>query len=96
MNLFLFTASFFIYATFYAKYLDSTTEHESWKYAYFYLLSRLISDIVSFYVDLFLLWLLYRFMRPQESSTDGWTAASIVLFVHDAKSADKSLLDSYR
>ena len=29
----------------------------------------LIATFVDFYVDLFLLWLLYRFMRPQETNS---------------------------
>ena len=48
-----------------------------------------------FYVDLFLLWLLYRFMKPQANLKDGRTEASVLLFAHDGKRAQVTLLRSY-
>ena len=46
-----------------------------------------------FFVDLFLLWLLYRFMKPQRVHVDGKTEASALLFAHDGKEAQKLLLN---
>ena len=43
--------------------------------------------IYDLYVDLFLLWLLHRFMKPQKVLSDGRTEASAILFAHDAKAA---------
>ena len=48
------------------------------------------------YVDLFLLWLLYRFMKPQKNLQDGRTEASVLLFAHDGKRAQEILLVSCR
>ena len=47
------------------------------------------------YVDLFLLWLLYRFMKPQNILKDGRTEASALLFAHDGREAQKMLFDWY-
>ena len=47
------------------------------------------------YVDLFLLWILYKFMKPQRELKDGRTEASVLLFAHDAAAAERSLLDSF-
>ena len=49
---------------------------------------------LEFYVDLFLLWLLYRFMKPQKNSQDGRTEASVLLFAHDGKRAQEILFGS--
>ena len=46
------------------------------------------------YVDLFLLWLLYRFMRPQRIDNDGLTEASTLLFAHDVTNAEKIIFES--
>ena len=48
----------------------------------------LVSTIVDWYVDLFLLWLLYRFMRPSKIKRDKNTA---LLFAHDFDQAEKFL-----
>ena len=54
------------------------------KYLYYFFLFDLINAIFAFIVDLFLLWLLYRFMRPQKIIDDQSTEASVLLFAHDA------------
>ena len=44
-------------------------------------------------MDIFLLWLLYRFMKPQNILKDGNTEASALLFAHDGREAQKMLLN---
>ena len=56
---------------------------------------HLVKLSTEFYVDLFLLWLLYRFMKPQSSLKDGRTETSVLLFAHDSKRAQEVLLGSY-
>ena len=46
------------------------------------------------YVDLFLLWLLYRFTRPQKFLNDGRPVASAILFAHDNIKAGDGLVNS--
>ena len=61
---------------------------------YYYALTVPISDFVDIYVNLFLLWLLYKFMKPQKMLASGRTVASTVVFAHDHIRAESSLLDS--
>ena len=63
-----------------------------WTFYYYQMLTELGSEFVDIYVDLFLLWLLYRFMKPQKILEDGRTEANALLFAHDAESAEQSLL----
>ena len=46
------------------------------------------------YVDLFLLYLLYKFTKPMSRLDDGRTTASAVLFAHDHATAGKTILKS--
>ena len=46
------------------------------------------------YVDLFLLYLLYKFTKPLSRLDDGRTTASAVLFAHDHATAGKTILKS--
>ena len=59
-------------------------------------INRFVKDLVDYYVDLFLLWLLYRFMRPQQILNDGNTVANALIFTHDSNSAGKRLLESFK
>ena len=54
----------------------------------------LVEGLVETYVDLFLIFLLYKFMRPQLKLEDGRTVASAVLFAHDHGSASNVLLQT--
>ena len=63
---------------------------------YYEILASIISLSTEFYVDLFLLYLLYRFMKPQRFLDDGRTEAAAILFAHDGKRARKMLLDWYK
>ena len=54
------------------------------QYQYYYDLTDLASHIFKVYMDLFLLWILYRFMKPQRIFRNGQTEASALLFAHDA------------
>ena len=54
------------------------------------------SFIVGFYVDLFLLWLLYRFLKPPKILADGRTEASAIMFAHDAEMTEVVLLEQYK
>ena len=56
---------------------------------------RLVATVVDLYVDLFLLWLLYRFMRPQRIHEDGISEASVLLFAHDESYAKSSLVETF-
>ena len=47
------------------------------------------------YVDLFLLYLLYKFTKPLSRLDDGRTTASAVLFAHDHATAGKAILKSF-
>ena len=47
------------------------------------------------YVDLVLLWLLYRFVKPQKVLNDGTTEALFLLYANDDSKAEESLYDSY-
>ena len=51
-------------------------------YDFYAVLTQLISAFIDFYVDLFLLWLLYKFMRPHIILNDGKTEASALMFSH--------------
>ena len=66
------------------------------KYLYYFFLFDLIYAIFGFFVDLFLLWLLYRFMKPQKTIDGHRTEASVLLFAHDAQRAEQTLVDIYR
>ena len=46
------------------------------------------------YVDLFLLYILYKFTKPLKRLDDGRTIASAVLFAHDHRTAGKTILKS--
>ena len=48
-----------------------------------------------FYTDAFLLWLLYRFVRPQPTQRNGNSIASATLFAHDPSSASENLKHAY-
>ena len=52
------------------------------KFDYYAVFTQLVSVCFDIYVDLFLLWLLYKFMRPQIILSDGKTQASTLLFAH--------------
>ena len=47
-------------------------------------------------MDLFLLWLLYRFMKPQKKLEDGAIEASVLLLAHNSEVAEKSLLAEFK
>ena len=59
-----------------------------------YLWVGLVESLVDTYVDLFLIFLLYKFMKPQQKLEDGRTVASAVLFTHDHGSASTVLLQT--
>ena len=54
-------------------------------------MTSLVSCFVESYVDLVLLWLLYRFMKPLKTLEDGTTEAEALLFAHDATSIENNL-----
>ena len=58
------------------------------RYLYYTKFAKLASDFVEIYVNLFLLWLLYRFMKPQRALGSGATEASVLLFAHDPAKAE--------
>ena len=66
------------------------------KYIYRGFVAYISECFIELYVDLFFLWLLYRFMKPQIDLKDGRTKASALLFAHDGKIAQEILLDLYK
>ena len=90
------------------KYTIEDSE-DHWKYFYFYYLAKITAYFVGIYMDLFLLWLLYKFMKVQitmrdtedealnhlETSTTSHSTR-VSLFAHDATSAATSLLNSFK
>ena len=65
------------------------------QYRYYEAIIELFQLSTELYMDLFFLWLLYRFMKPQNILQDGRTEASAILFAHDGKEARKMLLNFY-
>ena len=66
-----------------------------YRYWYYNRVATLANLNFEFYVDLFLLWLLYRFMKPEIVLQDGRTEASVLLFAHDGKRATEVLRYTY-
>ena len=64
-------------------YSQESGSEDFYRYMYYYQASRIAQLNAEFYVDLFLLWLLYRFMKPQKIFVNGKTEASTLLFAHD-------------
>ena len=81
-------------AVLYVMIESTKTEEEEAKYRYYYSLTMPLADIFDIYVNIFLLWLLYKFMKPQEILEGGRTVASTLIFVHDHNKAGDDLLDS--
>ena len=74
-----------LYASFYHKRIKSEKDSEVfWQYHYYETLADITSIFIEIYVDLFLLWLLYRFMRPQNILDSQSLEISALLFVHDS------------
>ena len=46
-------------------------------------------------MDLFLIWLLYRFMKSKKVISDEKAEVSTLLFAHDSKAAKKLMLNWY-
>ena len=51
---------------------------------------------INLYVDLFLIFLLFKFIKPKRILDDGRDEASAILFAHDARVAEVILLNSFR
>ena len=49
---------------FYKLYISEVSSDEKFQYEYNYYVAAIAETTTEFYVDLFLLWLLYRFMKP--------------------------------
>ena len=60
------------------------TEKDSLQSTFHMFLSDLGFSIVDIYVDLFLLWLLSKFMKPKKILEDGRSETVAILFVLDA------------
>ena len=85
INLLLFITVLASYAILERLYNSSLDDGQaSWRYLYYTYINDLATLIIGIYVDLFLLWLLYRFMKPERFLQDGRTEACALLFVHDA------------
>ena len=64
-NLFLLTAVLIWNAVYYVLYsLADADTLDYAKYQFYFYLSVPVSDLIDIYVGLFLLWLLYKFMKP--------------------------------
>ena len=64
-NLFLmFAITIFVGVFQYKYYYSSAAIEDKYKFDYIMNLAALISGFIEIYVDIFFLWLLYRFMKP--------------------------------
>ena len=87
-NLILLITATILHAIFYSIAFSVEDGSEDWyEYVYYVNIANVAYLNTEFYVDLFLLWLLYRFMKPQNILKDGRTEASALLFAHDGKRA---------
>ena len=108
-NLLFYLTILVLAAVLYGKENSSIYKSEvQYEYFYFYYVAKIAAYFVGIYMDLFLLWLLYKFMKvqitmrdtedeasnPLETSTSRSTTVS--LFAHDATSAATNLLNSYK
>ena len=80
----------------YKFYYSSAAIEDKYRFDYIMNLTALMSGFVEMYVDIFFLWLLYRFMKPQKIFGDGKTEACALLFAHDADAAQENLLTEYK
>ena len=97
-NLLLLTSLLVLNAVIYHKALKTKDTKAIFdKYDYYSLITSIVSTCVDFYVDLFLLWLLYKFMKPQLILSDGKTEASVLLLslAHETRSTDTKTGDNY-
>ena len=93
INLCLYIVLLVLKGVIWKKWMAATSEEEKSKFYMRYTLIKLFSDIVGIYVDFFLLWLLYKFMKPKTILRDGRTSTSAILFAHDSKTGSQILLE---
>ena len=83
-NLFLLAIAVSLILIFLVERNSADTEEDSLQSTYYMFLSDLGFSIVDIYVDLFLLWLLSKFMKPKKILDDGRSETVAILFVFDA------------
>ena len=87
-NLFIEVVALTLVAIFYVyDDIESTAKAD-----YYWIMTAKSQQQVNYYVDAFLLWLLYRFIRPTESSEQSNGKANALILVHDSERANNSLL----
>ena len=98
-NLSILIGLLFMEAYYYHKTFFVDTEHNiRFMYDYYTIVVELVHACFDIYVDLFLLWLLYRFIRPQPIVKDDKTGASTLLlsYAHGSKIVDDSSTEWYQ
>ena len=95
-NLFGLISICFITSYFDDRWHKNDTDFAKARNSYYQALFGLLSHLFDVYSDIFLLWLLYKFMKPQKILNDGRTLASATLFAHDHKAAGVGLLESLK
>ena len=81
-NLLILIVIMILFSLFYFKTLSEASQNY-WKFYYYGALTDLAIAFVDIYVDLFLLWLLYKFMNPQKDFD--WQSDTITIrFAHDS------------
>ena len=57
---------------------------------------ELVSTIFNIYVDSFLLYLLYKFLKPSRITDDGKTEAQVILFALNDNKAQSNVLKTFQ
>ena len=81
-------------ATFTYKYTYADTDLDNQKYKYYFTISNCFCDIIDIFTDLFLLWMLYKFIKPKTSDHGSFTNVTAILFVHNQNTAGEILRES--
>ena len=68
-------------AIFANKSTHAPTDLDHQKHKLHFIVSNCLCDIIDVFTDLFLLWMLYKFIKPKNSITENYTNITAILFV---------------
>ena len=95
MNLFILVTTCVAQSSLAPRWHSKQSVVQQAKIGYYFVVAGMVSHVFDVYSDLFMLWLLYRFMRPQPTEVDGGSASSsTILFAHDHRIAGDGLFES--
>ena len=80
----------FAYKSTYAE-----TDLDNQKFKFHFTVSNCLCDIIDIFTDLFLLWMLYKFIKPKDSNTENYNNITAVLFVQNQHTAEEILKESF-